>query len=287
MMKAAVKETAALRNGVEMPLVGLGVMHMYGSECVRAICEAVDAGYRMIDTAAIYGNEGAVGKGIRESGADRDTLFITTKLWVQDASYERAKLACETSLQNLGLDYLDLYLIHQPLGDIYGAWRAMEELLDEGKVRAIGVSNLNIGRLVDLAMHNRITPHVSQIEIHPFYQQTGAIQEMKNLGIQPEGWAPFAEGRNDIFQNKLLASIGAKYGKSPAQVILRWDVQRGIAVIPKSSHSSRIRQNYDIWDFELTAEEMKQIAGMDKGRELFFEHDSPEMARMFGNYRIH
>lgn len=288
MMKtAAVKETTALRNGVEMPLVGLGVMNMYGSECVRAICEAVEAGYRMIDTAAIYGNEGAVGRGIRESDADRDELFVTTKLWVQDASYEHAKQACETSLKNLGLDYLDLYLIHQPLGDIYGAWRAMEELLDEGKVRAIGVSNLNIGRLVDLSMHNQITPHVCQVEIHPFYQQTKAIQEMKNLGIQPEGWAPFAEGRNDIFHDKLLTSIGEKYGKTPAQIILRWDVQRGVAVIPKSSHPARIHENYDIWDFELTAEEMKQISSMDKGKELFFEHDSAEMARMFGSYHIH
>ncbi|MDE6456217.1 MAG: aldo/keto reductase [Dysosmobacter sp.] len=287
MKTAAVKETTALRNGVEMPLVGLGVMNMYGSECVRAICEAVEAGYRMIDTAAIYGNEGAVGRGIRESDADRDELFVTTKLWVQDASYEHAKQACETSLKNLGLDYLDLYLIHQPLGDIYGAWRAMEELLDEGKVRAIGVSNLNIGRLVDLSMHNRITPHVCQVEIHPFYQQTKAIQEMKNLGIQPEGWAPFAEGRNDIFHDKLLTSIGEKYGKTPAQIILRWDVQRGVAVIPKSSHPARIHENYDIWDFELTAGEMKQISSMDKGRELFFEHDSAEMARMFGSYHIH
>lgn len=288
MMKvAAVKETMALRNGVEMPLVGLGVMNMYGSECVRAICEAVEAGYRMIDTAAIYGNEGAVGRGIRESDADREELFITTKLWVQDASYKHAKQACETSLQNLGLDYLDLYLIHQPLGDIYGAWRAMEELLDEGKVRAIGVSNLNIGRLVDLSMHNRITPHVCQVEIHPFYQQTKVIQEMKNLGIQPEGWAPFAEGRNDIFHDKLLTSIGEKYGKTPAQIILRWDVQRGVAVIPKSSHPARIQENYDIWDFELTAGEMKQISGMDKGKELFFEHDSAEMARMFSSYHIH
>ena len=283
----AVKEAVALRNGVEMPLVGLGVMHTYGSECVRSICEAVDAGYRMIDTAAIYGNEQAVGTGIRECGADREELFITTKLWVQDASYERAKLACETSLQNLGLDYLDLYLIHQPLGDIYGAWRAMEELLDEGRVRAIGVSNLNIGRLVDLSMHNRVAPHVSQVEIHPFYQQTKVIQEIRNLGVHPEGWAPFAEGRNDIFRDKLLASIGKKYGKTPAQVILRWDIQRGVSVIPKSSHPARIRENYNVWDFELTTEDMKLIAGMDKGKELFFEHDSPEMARMFGNYQIH
>ncbi len=287
-MKAvAVKETTTLHNGVEMPLVGLGVMHMYGSECVRAICEAVDTGYKMIDTAAIYGNEGAVGRGIRECGVDREELFVTTKLWVQDASYERAKQACETSLQNMGLEYLDLYLIHQPLGDIYGAWRAMEELLDEGKVRAIGVSNLNIGRLVDLSMHNRVIPHVSQVEIHPFYQQAAAVQEMKNLGVQPEGWAPFAEGRNDIFRNKLLESIGKKHGKTAAQVILRWDVQWGISVIPKSTNPARIRENYDIWDFELTAEEMKQIGGMDKGKELFFEHDSPEMARMFGNYHIH
>ncbi len=283
----AVKEAVALRNGVEMPLVGLGVMHTYGSECVRSICEAVDAGYRMIDTAAIYGNEQSVGAGIRECGADREELFITTKLWVQDASYERAKLACETSLQNLGLDYLDLYLIHQPLGDIYGAWRAMEELLDEGKVRAIGVSNLNIGRLVDLSMHNRITPHVSQVEIHPFYQQTRAIQEMKNMGIHPEGWAPFAEGRNDIFRDKRLVSIGKKYGKTPAQVILRWDIQRGVSVIPKSSHPARICENYDVWDFELAAEDMDLIAEMDKGKELFFEHDSPEMARIFGSYCIH
>lgn len=282
-----VQETISLRNGVEMPLIGLGVMHNYGSECVRSICEAVDAGYRMIDTAAIYGNEEAVGRGIRECGADRDELFVTTKLWVQDASYEHAKQACETSLRNLGLDYLDLYLIHQPLGDIYGAWRAMEELLDEGKVRAIGVSNLNIGRLVDLSMHNRVTPHVCQTEIHPFYQQTKVIQEMKNIGVHPEGWAPFAEGRNNIFRDKLLASIGREYGKTPAQVILRWDIQRGISVIPKSSKPARIRENYDIWDFELTAEEMKQIAGMDKGKELFFEHDSPELARMFGHYKIH
>ncbi len=281
------RETTTLHNGVEMPLVGLGVMHMYGTECVHAICEAVDVGYRMIDTAAIYGNEGAVGKGIRECGADRDELFITTKLWVQDASYEHAKEGCETSLRNLGLDYVDLYLIHQPLGDIYGAWRAMEELLDEGKVRAIGVSNLNAGRLVDLSMHNRVTPHVNQVEIHPFYQQSKAIQEMKNLGVLPEGWAPFAEGRNDIFRHKLLTAIGKKYGKTPAQVILRWDIQRGVAVVPKSSKPARIRENYDIWDFELTTEEMKQIGGMDQGRELFFEHDSPELARMFGNYRIH
>lgn len=260
---------------------------MYGTECVQAICEAVDTGYRLIDTAAIYGNEQAVGMGIRECGADRDELFVTTKLWVQDASYEHAKEGCETSLRNLGLDYVDLYLIHQPLGDIYGAWRAMEELLDKGKVRAIGVSNLNAGRLVDLSMHNRVTPHVNQVEIHPFYQQTKAIQEMKNLGVLPEGWAPFAEGRNDIFRHKLLTAIGRKYGKTAAQVILRWDIQRGIAVVPKSSKPARIRENYDIWDFELTAEEMKQIGGMDQDRELFFEHDSPELARMFGNYQIH
>lgn len=281
----------ALYNGVQIPSFGFGTWRIPNFQTAKCVTAAVKAGYRNFDTAEGYMNEKGLGEGIKramgELGVERGELFISTKVWNSHRGYDKTLRAFEESMKKLGLEYLDLYLIHQPLGDIYGAWRAMEELLDEGKVRAIGVSNLNIGRLVDLAMHNRITPHVSQIEIHPFYQQTGAIQEMKNLGIQPEGWAPFAEGRNDIFQNKLLASIGAKYGKSPAQVILRWDVQRGIAVIPKSSHSSRIRQNYDIWDFELTAEEMKQIAGMDKGRELFFEHDSPEMARMFGNYRIH
>ena len=236
-------------------------------------------------------NEKGLGEGIKramgELGVERGELFISTKVWNSHRGYDKTLRAFEESMKKLGLEYLDLYLIHQPLGDIYGAWRALEELLDEGKVRAIGVSNLNIGRLVDLSMHYRVTPHVSQVEIHPFYQQTRAIQEMKNMGIHPDGWAPFAEGRNDIFRDKRLVSIGRKYGKTPAQVILRWDIQRGVSVIPKSSHPARICENYDVWDFELTAEDMDLIAEMDKGKELFFEHDSPEMARMFGSYCIH
>lgn len=285
--KSETEGFTVLSNGIQMPIIGLGVMHMHENECVRAICEAVDAGYRMIDTAAIYGNEAAVGKGIRDSGIDREKLFITTKLWVQDADERHAKAAYEQSLRNLGLEYVDLFLIHQPLGDIYGAWRTMEKLYEEGKVRAIGVSNLNSGRLVDLSMHNRITPHVNQVEIHPFYSQEKAVQEMKNLGVQPEGWAPFAEGRNNIFRDKVLTAIGQKYGKTPAQVILRWNIERGVAVVPKSSKPSRIRENYDVWDFRLTKDDMTAIQKMEGGRELFFEHDSPELARMFGNYRIH
>lgn len=277
---------AALSNGVQMPLLGLGVMHMYGTECIRSICEAIQAGYRLIDTAAIYGNEETVGKAIRASGIDRKELFVTTKLWVQDADYERAKAACERSLEKLGMDYIDLYLIHQPLGDVYGAWRAMEELYEQGRTRAIGVSNLNIGRVVDLSMHNKVTPHVSQVELHPFYQQGKALAEMRKLAIQPQGWAPFAEGRNNLFQDETLTAIGKKYGKTPAQVVLRWNIQRGVAVIPKSSNPKRIWENADIWDFALSDGDMALISAMDGGKELFFEHDSPELARMFGKYQM-
>ena len=262
MNATSVKMTAALRNGVEMPLIGLGVMHMYGSECVRAICEAVEAGYRMIDTAAIYGNEQSVGRGIRECGADRGELFVTTKLWVQDASYERAKQACETSLTNLGLEYLDLYLIHQPLGDIYGAWRAMEELLDEGKVRAIGVSNLNIGRLVDLSMHNRVTPHVSQVEIHPLKDH------LTQYGTVMESWFPLGGRGNTqvLFDDKTISTIAAAHGKTSAQVILRWHLQAGNIAIPGSSSEAHIQENFEIFDFELTAEEMQRMQELDRNQ---------------------
>ena len=281
------KKTVKLSNGVEMPLIGLGTMHTYGSECINAIHAAADIGYRMFDTAAIYGNEQSVGKAVRTCGVPREELFITTKLWVQDADERHARAAYERSLANLGLDYVDLYLIHQPLGDIYGAWRAMEKLYEEGKVRAIGVSNLNIGRIVDLSMHNEITPHVCQTEIHPFYQQEKSVAEMKRIGVRPEGWAPFAEGRNNIFRDPVLTEIGKKYGKTAAQVILRWNVERGIPCVPKSSRPERIRENFDVWDFSLTQKEMEKIASLDKGRELFFEHDSPELARMFAGYKIH
>jgi len=287
-MKQAAKREfcVTLSNGVRMPQIGLGVMHMLGTECEEAICEAVDAGYRLIDTAAIYGNEEAVGKGIRASAVTREELFVTTKLWVQDADYKRAKTAYDISLQKLGLDYVDLYLIHQPVGDVYGAWHALEELYEEGKVRAIGVSNLNIGRLVDLSIHNHITPHVCQMEIHPYYQQKQAVPEMQKMGIQPQGWAPLASGRNNLFRDKTLAQIGQKYGKTPAQVALRWSIQRGIAVIPKSSKTERIHENINVWDFSLSAKEMEIIAGLDNGEELFFQYDSPELVRMFESYRL-
>lgn len=286
-MDGQTKKTVKLSNGVEMPLIGLGTMHTYGSECINAIHAAADIGYRMFDTAAIYGNEQAVGKAVRTCGVPREELFITTKLWVQDADERHARAAYERSLANLGLDYVDLYLIHQPLGDIYGAWRAMEKLYEEGKVRAIGVSNLNIGRTVDLSMHNEITPHVCQTEIHPFYQQEKAVAEMERIGVRPEGWAPFAEGRNNIFKNPVLEKIGEKYGKTAAQVILRWNIERGIPCVPKSSRPERIRENFDVWDFSLTKKDMEEITALDKGKELFFEHDSPELARMFGGYKIH
>ena len=286
-MDGQTKKTVKLSNGVEMPLIGLGTMHTYGSECINAIHAAADIGYRMFDTAAIYGNEQAAGKAVRTCGVPREELFITTKLWVQDADERHARAAYERSLANLGLDYVDLYLIHQPLGDIYGAWRAMEKLYEEGKVRAIGVSNLNIGRIVDLSMHNEITPHVCQTEIHPFYQQEKAVAEMERIGVRPEGWAPFAEGRNNIFKNPVLEKIGEKYGKTAAQVILRWNIERGIPCVPKSSRPERIRENFDVWDFSLTKKDMEEITALDKGKELFFEHDSPELARMFGGYKIH
>lgn len=280
-------KTVKLSNGVEMPLIGLGTMHTYGSECISAIHAAADIGYRMFDTAAIYGNERAVGRAVNTCGVPREQLFITTKLWVQDADERHARAAYERSLDNLGLDYVDLYLIHQPLGDIYGAWRALERLYEGGRVRAIGVSNLNIGRIVDLSMHNVITPHVCQTEIHPFYQQERAVKEMEHIGVRPEGWAPFAEGRNNIFKNPVLEKIGEKYGKTAAQVILRWNIERGIPCVPKSSRPERIHENFSVWDFSLTKKDMEEIAALDKGKELFFEHDSPELARMFGGYKIH
>lgn len=279
-------EYIKLSNGVEMPMIGLGVLGMGGRTCEKAVRDAIDIGYRMIDTAAIYGNESAVGRGIKESHIDREDIFITTKLWVSDANYESVRKAFKKSLRNLQVDYIDLYLIHQPLGDVYGAWRAMEELYEEGRVRAIGVSNMNSGRLVDLILHNRIAPHVNQVEIHPFYQQEKALSIMKQYDVQPEGWAPFAEGRNNIFHNETLEKIAKKYGKTVAQVILRWNIERGIVTVPKSSHIERIKENFDIWDFELTKDEIDSIKTLDLGKEMFFEHDSPEVARMFGSYKL-
>ena len=281
-------ETTRLNNGIQMPLEGFGVFQVPdGDVCRKAVLEAIETGYRLIDTAAAYMNEEAVGKAIKESGVNRNELFITTKLWTQDASYEGAKKAFRTSLENLGLDYLDLYLIHQPVGDYYGAYRAMEELYREGRVRAIGVCNFYPERLTDLAMHADIMPAVNQVELHPFFQQENALKNMKEYGIQPEAWGPFAEGRHGIFTHPVLTEIGKKYSKSAAQVALRWNVQRGVVIIPKSTHRERMEQNLDIWDFSLSDEDMAEIAKLDLGHSEIVDHSDPAFIRMLSERKIH
>src|SRR5918911_5012230 len=248
-----------LNNGVERPVLGFGVYQITAAdECERSVYEALQTGYRLIDTASAYMNEEAVGRAIKRSGVAREEIFVTTKLWVSDAGYEGARKAFERSLQRLQLDYLDLYLIHQPYGDVYGSWRAMEELYREGRIKAIGVSNFHPDRLMDLIVHNQVVPAVNQVETHPFHQQVEAQQFMREHGVQIESWGPFAEGRNNIFQNELLLSIAGKYGKSVAQVILRWLTQREVVVIPKSVRKERIIENFNIFDFELSGEDMKK-----------------------------
>ncbi|WP_159888629.1 aldo/keto reductase [Paenibacillus puerhi] len=280
-------QTVTLNNGVKMPIIGFGVYQVPDAEeCERAVYEALMTGYRLIDTAAGYLNEEAVGRAIKRSGVPREELFITTKLWVQDASYESAKLAFAKSLKKLQLDYLDLYLIHQPFGDYYGAWRAMEELYREGKIKAIGVSNFLPDRLMDLIVHNEIVPVVNQIETHPFYQQTETTTFMKELGVQHQSWAPFAEGRGNMFDNKLLTSIAVKHNKSVAQVVLRWLVQREVVVIPKSVRKERIVENFDIFDFELSADDMEQISTLDTRESLFLSYRDPEVAKLMGNWKV-
>ncbi|WP_342562208.1 aldo/keto reductase [Paenibacillus sp. FSL R7-0345] len=276
-----------LNNGVKMPLIGFGVYQIPDAqECENAVYEALMAGYRLIDTAAGYLNEEAVGRAIKRSGIPREELFITTKLWVQDAGYGSAKLAFDKSLKKLQLDYLDLYLIHQPFGDYYGAWRAMEELYREGKSRAIGVSNFLPDRLMDLIVHNEITPAVNQIETHPFYQQAESAAFMKEQGVQHQSWAPFAEGLNNLFGNEVLVSLAAKHNKSVAQVVLRWLVQRGVVVIPKSVRKERIAENINIFDFELRSEDMKQMAALDTRSSLFGSYLDPKIAHMMGNWKV-
>ncbi|SEN74887.1 aldo/keto reductase [Paenibacillus sp. OK076] len=280
-------QTVTLNNGVKMPMIGFGVYQVPDAEaCENAVYEALMAGYRLIDTASGYLNEEAVGRAIKRSGVPREELFITTKLWVQDASYESAKLAFTKSLSKLQLDYLDLYLIHQPFGDYYGAWRAMEELYSEGKIKAIGVSNFLPDRLMDLIVHNEIVPAVNQVETHPFYQQTESATFMKEQGVQHQSWAPFAEGLNNMFGNEVLTSIAAKHSKSVAQVVLRWLVQRGIVVIPKSVNKERIVENFNIFDFELSTEDIEQISALDTRESLFLSYRDPEVAKMMGNWKI-
>lgn len=280
-------QTVTLNNGVKMPIIGFGVYQIPDAEeCERAVYEALMTGYRLIDTAAGYLNEEAVGRAIKRSGVPREELFITTKLWVQDASYESAKLAFAKSLKKLQLDYLDLYLIHQPFGDYYGAWRAMEELYREGKIKAIGVSNFLPDRLMDLIVHNEIVPAVNQIETHSFYQQMETTAFMKEQGVQHQSWAPFAEGRGNMFDNELLTSIAVKHNKSVAQVVLRWLVQREVVVIPKSVRKERIVENFDIFDFELSTDDMEQISTLDTRESLFLSYRDPEVAKMMGNWRV-
>jgi 2,5-diketo-D-gluconate reductase A len=279
--------TVTLNNGVQMPILGFGVFQVPDpAECERSVRDAIDVGYRLLDTAASYMNEEAVGAGIRNSGIDRRELFVTTKLWVEDASYEGAKAAFDRSLNKLQLDYLDLYLIHQPYGDVYGAWRAMEELHRAGKIRAIGVSNFYPDRVVDFVLHNDITPAVNQIEIHPFHQQTDAQALLQEYNIQPEAWGPFAEGKKGLFQNDLLAGIGRKHGKSIAQVVLRWLLQRGIVAIPKSVRRERMAENFDVFDFELDGEDLAAIAKLDQKASSFFDHRDPAMVKWIGERKL-
>lgn len=271
-------QTIILNNGVEMPLAGFGVFQMTdAAECERAVIDAIETGYRLIDTAASYQNETQVGNAIKQSGIDRKELFVTTKLWLQDTNYEGAKAQFERSLNRLNMDYVDLYLIHQPYGDVHGAWRAMEELLGVGRIRAIGVSNFHPDRLADLIAFNKVVPAVNQVEVNPFNQQLHAAPWMMSKGIQPEAWAPFAEGRNGLFQNPLLTQIGEKYDKSVGQVVLRWLFQRGIVSLAKTVRKERMAENFTIFDFELTQQEIIQITAMDSATSAFFSHRDPAM----------
>ena len=281
-------ETVKLNNGIEMPLEGFGVFQVPDpAVCEQAVLDAIATGYRLIDTAAAYMNEEAVGKAIAKCGVPREELFITTKLWVQDASYEGARAAIETSLRKLGLDYIDLYLIHQPMGDYIGAYRAMEEAYKAGKLRAIGVCNCYPQILTDICETVDVIPAVNQVELHPFFQQGNALALMKEYGVQPEAWGPFAEGNHGIFTHPVLTAIGQKYGKSAAQVALRWNVQRGVIVIPKSVHKERMEQNIDIWDFQLSDADMAEIAKLDIGHSEIVDRYDPKFVQMLHQLKVH
>lgn len=279
--------TVTLNNGLKMPILGSGVFQVPDpAECERSVRDAIDVGYRLLDTATSYGNEEAVGKAIRNHGIDRKELFVTTKLWIEDASYEGAKAAFERSLNNLQLDYLDLWLIHQPYGDVYGAWRAMEELYEAGRIRAIGVSNFYPDRLVDFALHNKVVPAVNQIEIHPFHHQDDAQNILQEYGVQPEAWGPFAEGKNGLFTNEVLRAIGKKHGKSVAQVVLRWLIQRDIVAIPKSVRKERMAENFSVFDFELDQDDVVSINALDQKTSSFFDHRDPEKVKWLGTRKL-
>lgn len=281
-------EFVTLNNGIKMPLEGFGVYQVADPVvCEQAVLEAIDCGYRLIDTAAAYGNEEAVGKAIAKCNVAREELFITTKLWVQDASYAGAKAAVEASLEKLGTNYIDLYLIHQPMGDYFGAYRAMEELYAEGKLKAIGVCNFYPHILTDFCETVSIIPAINQVELHPFFQQDNALALMREYGVVAEAWGPFAEGMHNIFTHPVLTAIGKKFGKTAAQVALRWNIQRGVVVIPKSIHKDRIEQNMDIWDFVLSDEDMAEIASLDIGHSEIVSHDDPAFVKMIHSLKIH
>lgn len=280
-------KNVTLNNGVEMPILGFGVFQVTDlAECERSVLDAIDVGYRLIDTAASYGNEEAVGRAIKGSGVSREDLFVTTKLWIQTDGYEGTKKAFENSLKRLGLDYVDLYLMHQPLGDVYGEWRAMQEIYKAGKARAIGVSNFYPDRLIDLIVHNDIVPAVNQIETHPFNQQIETQQFLQENGVQIQSWGPFAEGKHNIFQDELLTSLAEKYGKTVAQVILRWLTKRGVVVIPKSVRKERMAENFNIFDFELSGEDMEAIKALDTRTSSFFDHRDPAMVKWLGTHKV-
>lgn len=280
-------QTVKLNNGVEMPLVGFGVFQMSdAAECERAVIDAIDTGYRLIDTAASYQNESHVGMALKQTGIAREELFVTTKLWLQDTHYQGAKAQFERSLNRLQLDYVDLYLIHQPYGDVHGAWRAMEELQQAGKIRAIGVSNFHPDRLADLIAFNNITPAVNQIEINPFNQQLQAVPWNKSRDIQPEAWAPFAEGKNGLFDHPVLTALAHKYGKSVGQVVLRWIFQRGIVSLAKSVRKERMVENIDIFDFELSAQDVLRITALDTATSAFFSHRDPAMVEWLTDRKL-
>ena len=276
-------EYVTLNNGVEMPILGFGVYQVPPEETEEAVTHALAAGYRSLDTAAVYQNEEAVGRAVQKSGIARNELFITTKLWIQDNGDATTLRAFETSLQNLGMEYVDLYLIHQPFGDVYGEWRVMEKIHNDGGARAIGVSNFSSDRLVDLIIHNEVTPAVNQIETNPYYQRIVENQLMTERGVRHESWAPFAEGKNNLFSDPTLTQVSGAHGKSIAQVVLRWLIQRGVVVIPKSVRPERMTENLDVFDFELSPQEMAAIADLDTGKSLFFDHRDPEaVARLSG-----
>ena len=273
-------KNVVLNNGVEMPILGFGVFQIADpAECERSVRDAIDVGYRLFDTAASYQNEESVGNAIKTSGIQRKELFVTTKLWIADTGYEKTKAAFDRSMKRLQLDYLDLYLIHQPYGDVYGAWRAMEDLYREGRIRAIGLSNFHPDRVMDFVVHHEVVPAVNQIETHPFHQQVETQKFLKGNNIQIESWGPFAEGKNNIFHNEVLLSVAKKHGKTVPQIILRWLTQRDIVVIPKSVRKERMAENFNIFDFDLDASDMELIATLETGESLFFDHRDPAMVK--------